>query len=709
MADDVAEQLQARAKRNLGPLSAALRNGLSSAVKPLLFGLRLWASVCLALYVAFWLELDNAYWAATSAAIVCQPQLGASLRKGWFRVVGTVIGAVMIVVLTGLFPQDRIGFLGGLALWGGLCAFAATLLRNFASYAAALAGYTAAIIAADTLGATGGASPEVFMLAIWRASEICIGIVCAGIVLALTDLGGAQRQLAGSFAALAAEITGGFAGMLALAGPELPDTQSERRELTRRVIALDPTIDQAVGESTQLRYHSPILQTAVHGLFIAIVGWARTDMHLKQLPADTARQGAETILRSFPPELRSAPDSGAPIRWTADPIGLRRLCEGAIWRLLALPAGTPSLRLLADQAAKALAGILYVLDGLALLLDAPGRFLPGPGVTTMLSTVVFGGNRAFRLSVPDFLPAFVNATRAFVTISAVTLFWVVTAWPNGAFAIVFAAIVVLLLSPRGDLAYGGAIAFALGSTVSVVFAAIIKFAVLPGRESFPALCVAIGLYLIPAGFAIARSRKPTTIALFSAMGFNFMPLLALSNQMTYDTAQFYNSALAIVAGCAAAPLAFVLLPPLSPALRARRLLALTLRDLRRLAIDPVPPTPDAWDARVYGRLAAMPNEAQPLQRAQLMAALSVGNETIHLRRAVPELGLSSELEPALDALAQGDCATAIVGLERVDCRLAALAESEPQSSITLRERARILVVHEALVHHRAYFEDGARS
>ena len=48
-----------------------------AAGPPLLFGLRLWASVCLALYVAFWLELDNAFWAGTTAAIVCQPSLGA--------------------------------------------------------------------------------------------------------------------------------------------------------------------------------------------------------------------------------------------------------------------------------------------------------------------------------------------------------------------------------------------------------------------------------------------------------------------------------------------------------------------------------------------------------------------------------------------------------------------------------------------------------
>src|ERR1700742_2176138 len=224
-------------------------DALTAAVPPLLFGLRLWVSVCLALFVAFWLDLDNPFWAGTSAAIVCQPQLGASLRKGWFRMIGTVVGATMVVVLTACFPQDRITFLALLALWCSICAFAATVLRNFASYSAALAGYTAAIIAADNLGATGGASSDVFLLAVTRASEICIGIACAGIVLAGTDLGGAQRRLAETLANLAAEIMGRFIRMLDLAEPQLRDTKAERRESARRVIALDPVIDQVLGES----------------------------------------------------------------------------------------------------------------------------------------------------------------------------------------------------------------------------------------------------------------------------------------------------------------------------------------------------------------------------------------------------------------------------------------------------------------------------
>src|ERR1700676_4181056 len=88
----------------------------TGAGPPLLCALRLWGSVCLALYVAFWLQLDNPFWAGTSAAIVCQPSLGASLRKGWFRMIGTIVGAVMIVVLSAIFPQQRFAFLLSLAL-----------------------------------------------------------------------------------------------------------------------------------------------------------------------------------------------------------------------------------------------------------------------------------------------------------------------------------------------------------------------------------------------------------------------------------------------------------------------------------------------------------------------------------------------------------------------------------------------------------------
>jgi uncharacterized membrane protein YccC len=665
----------------------------AKAAPPLLFGLRLSAAVCLALFVAFWLELDDPFWAGTSAAIVCQLQLGASLRKGWFRMIGTVVGATTIVMLTACFPQDRIAFLVLLALWCGLCAFAATAFRNFASYAAALAGYTAAIIAANNLGATGGASSDVFLLAVTRASEICIGIVCAGIVLAGTDLGGAQRRLAESFADLAAEIMGRFIRMFDLAEPQLPDTKAERREFARRVIALDPVIDQALGESSHMRYHSPNLQTAMYGLFGALDGWRGVAAHLNRLPEAARRQGAHIILRSLPAELRSIPEAGSPMLWIADPLALHRVCEEAMRTLVALPADTPSLRLLADETAKLLAGMLHVLDGLALLVDAPHH--PSPGA------------RDFRLSEPDWLSALINAARAFLAIGAVELFWVATAWPNGASAIVFVAVLLLLLSPKGDLAFGGSLAFALGTAGAVVCAAAVKFVMLPALQTFPAFCAALGLFLLPAGFAIAVSRQPIVTTVLTAMAFNVIPLMAPTNEMNYDTAQYYNSALAIVVGCGVAPLAFWLLPPLSPALRVRRLLALTARDLRRLAIAPVLPAPDYWESRIYSRLTALPDQATPLQRAQLIAALSVGAEIIGLRQMAAQLGTTAELDAALDDIALGHSTKAIAKLRQFDDRLTSTRETGTAATMALRGRGRVLIISEAIAEHGHYFDAGA--
>src|ERR1700758_825183 len=335
----------------------AVAAALRSAIPALLFGLRLWAAVCIALYIAFWLQLDNPSWAGASAAIVSQPSLGASLRKGWFRMVGTAVGAIAIVVLTAWFPQDRIGFLLGLAVWGGACGVMVTLLRNFAAYAAALAGYTAVIIASDELGATGGASNDVFMLAITRASEICIGIVCAGVVLIGTDFGDTRRQLAVQFAELSAEIIRKLVRKLTLSGPEPLEMRAFRRDLVRRVSALNPVIDQALGESSDLRLRSQILLMAEAGLFAALASWRMVAVHLDRLPNNQSRRQADIVLGNIPQKLRSAPTEGDAKSWAIDPSSARRACGAAVRALATLPECTPSLRLLADQTARAFIGM----------------------------------------------------------------------------------------------------------------------------------------------------------------------------------------------------------------------------------------------------------------------------------------------------------------------------------------------------------------
>jgi uncharacterized membrane protein YccC len=306
--------------------------------------------------------------------------------------------------------------------------------------------------------------------------------------------------------------------------------------------------------------------------------------------------------------------------------------------------------------------------------------------------------------VPDWLPAILSAGRAFVTIGAVEVFWVITAWPNGALAVTFAAISVILFAPKADVAYAVAMSFMVGVGLAAVCAAIVTFAGLPNVESFAGFSLVLGLFLVPAGALMTQSSQAPLLAALVA---NFVPLLAPANQMSYDTLQFYNAALAIVLGCGAAALSFRLLPPLSPAKQSERLLALALRDLRRLATTAVQRPRDEWETRIYSRLAALPEQAEPLQRAQLLTALLVGTEIIRLRRTAPRLGLVSALDSALEALARGNSVAATAGLTALDLRLALLGQGDPQTSIVQRERARVLAICDALVRHRSYFDAGA--
>jgi uncharacterized membrane protein YccC len=131
-----------------------------------------------------------------------------------------------------------------------------------------------------------------------------------------------------------------------------------------------------------------------------------------------------------------------------------------------------------------------------------------------------------------------------------------------------------------------------------------------------------------------------------AASVNFIPMLSITNQMTYNASNFWNGNLAILGGIAVAAIAFRIAPPEPPPIRARRLLALTLADLRRLAGRAAPGRLDAWEGRGFARLLAMPDEAQPVQRAELVSIVAVGKEILRLRRAAPRFIASGALGAA---------------------------------------------------------------
>ena len=367
---------------------------------------------------------------------------------------------------------------------------------------------------------------------------------------------------------------------------------------------------------------------------------------------------------------------------------MRDACCSAVRTLTRFDAQTPMQRLLADNAALGMLGMARALNGLTGVIDPRD---------------VVGVRGMARLRVADWAPAFLNAARTLVAVGAVSMFWVASAWPNGVAAITFCAVIVILLPPVGDGAYSASVQFFQGSALSAVLAAIVVFGFLPQATTFPSLCLLLGVVLVPLGFLNAWGWRP----MFTfAAAVNFLPMLNITNGMTYDGSGFWNGTIAILAGIAVGVVAMLVIPPLSPAIRTRRLLALTLADLRRLVRRASPGRQADWENSGVARLLAMPDQAEPVERAELAAAVAVGKESLRLRHVAPRFVPSAMVDAVLAPLAEGRSGEAIERLRDIDRRVAALPGARSRMLLSLR--ASILVISGQLSEFASYFDQPPR-
>ncbi len=595
----------------------------------LLFGLRTALSGMLALYLAFAFQLDQPSWAGTSAVIVAQPVLGASLRKGSFRLIGTLVGAAFPVLLAAAFPQDRVGFLGGLALWAGACSFASSFLPETVAYMPMLAGYTAAIVATAAIANPAG----IFLLAVDRGSGIALGVLCTTLVFSATDLGRQRRVLAGRLEALVPTLLAGLRGALGEDRAGLDAQRERRRALVRAVAALDTLVEQAAGENFDLRTRRHGLRQGVAGLLAALAGWRSIEQHVRRLPPEDAPFPA--LLAARLDALPPAPD-GATL-------------AGAAERLEAEPAAEPGQMLLLESLAEALRGLCGTAAAIVLLRDprhaGPVRAQSWPGV---------GGPATAAL----------NAARAFLVTAAAILLWVATGWASGPSFVTFAMVVVLLYALREEAAFAGASLFAVGSVLALVAAGVLKFALLPllpglGLESFAGLALLLGGTIALAAAASAALPAGTAAATIAFVTMaNIMPLFGPTNAIAYDWAGFLNSALAIVAGASWGAAGYRLLPALSPGVRIRLLLAGARHDLRRLVAGRSRDTGLAWTQRLYARLTRLPPQASLAQHGQMLAVLSVGQQVLRAR-AIGRAGTPTPADALRLAAARQEIAEAV--------------------------------------------------
>ncbi|HEX7339268.1 MAG TPA: FUSC family protein [Rhodanobacteraceae bacterium] len=129
-----------RALRNAAPW-AALRANLTLRSSAFRHGLRCAVVLALALIVAHAIGLARAYWVPMTAAIVLRPDFGATVRVGYLRVIGTLLGLGLTTVLLHFTPDSIWAHLAVMTL---LC-FAFRYLAN-AHYGVAVVALTGTVV-----------------------------------------------------------------------------------------------------------------------------------------------------------------------------------------------------------------------------------------------------------------------------------------------------------------------------------------------------------------------------------------------------------------------------------------------------------------------------------------------------------------------------------------------------------------------------------
>src|SRR6516162_2035444 len=135
------------------------------------------AAVLMALYIAFACDLERPYWAMFTVFIVANPLTGAVRSKTAFRLLGTVTGAAMALLLIPPLIDAPVLLSLAISLWIGLCLYISLQDRRPHSYAFVLAGYTAAIVGFSVVNTPNA----IFDTAVARVEEISVGLVCGAV------------------------------------------------------------------------------------------------------------------------------------------------------------------------------------------------------------------------------------------------------------------------------------------------------------------------------------------------------------------------------------------------------------------------------------------------------------------------------------------------------------------------------------------------
>lgn len=539
------------------------------------YALRNSLAMCLALWVAFVLELDEPYWALTSAAVVSFPTIGGVISKSIGRIFGSLVGAAASVAIAGHCLNDPWLFTLFIAAWIGLCTYISNHYQNNVSYAFALAGYTAAIIAFGTVNVTD--TQQIFDIAQARVCEVITGILCGGLMMMILPSTSDGEALLTSLRRMQQRLLE-HAAML-----WQPEVTAQMRTSHEGVIGQILTMNllriQAFWSHYRLRRQNNLLNYLLHQqlrITSVISSLRRMLLNWPDRPANLM-----PVLTQLLDELRDpttdkyrlarllqqiAPQDAADYRHRAFWLRLRDFC----W-----------LYLRCNRWLQRLESTTAVSD------------LQPPRVTSLARHT-------------DSYEAAYNGLRTFLCIVIGCAYWINTQWDAGSAALTLTAISCVLYSSTPSPI--NSVSTLLKAVLLLSVACfVVKFGLMIQIDDFWVFCAF--LFPILVTMQMLKLQNPPYAALWGQLIVFMGSFLTVSNPPSYDYQSFINDNIGKIVGVLLAGLAFQILRPSSDKRKSRRI----IRALRRDFIDQLSKKPQQsesqFESLIYHRISQL-NQSQ---------------------------------------------------------------------------------------------------
>ena len=519
--------------------------------------MRTFAASMIALYIALLMQMPRPYWAMATVYIVSSPFVGPTSSKALYRAVGTLLGAAAAVLFVPMFVQSPYVLVLVIALWTGILLFLSMHLRTANNYALMLAGYTLPLIALPVVD-----NP----LAVWdvaeaRTEEIFLGIAVAAVVGAMFW----PRRLAPVFND---SVSKWFAdastySLRFLSRNVQPEEVSALRS---SMVATFNTLELMIG---QLPHEGARPQTVrntkeLRGRMI----------HL--LPVIDALDDALYALERRTPELveRFAPLLAATAQWLE-----HKDADLGRWQALKdqLKALQPSAEALDDRKQLLFSNALYRLgEWIDLWQDCRSLQYAIQCESQDSWHAVYRHWRLGRLS--PFLDRGLMLYSAASTVTAIivaSVLWILLGWTDGGAAVILAAVACSFFASMDDPA-PQIYRFFFWTAMSVLFASLYLFLVLPNLHDFPMLVLAFAVPFICIGTLTVKPQFYLGMLLTLV---NTSSFISIQGAYDADFLSFVNSNLAGPVGLLFAFVWTLIARPFGAELAAKRLTRFSWRDI----------------------------------------------------------------------------------------------------------------------------------